>query len=213
MAGGLGLHRFRVCLLLPIAAAALAFTPAAAAREHHHNRRHHHYHHHPASARLANQSCPGASIAPSAANLQLAVRAVVCLVNRQRLADGLRPLCSNPHLAAAAQTYAQQMVREGFFSDTPPNGESLLERYNRAGYIPPPNAGYVLGENIAWGTLGASTPEAIVAAWMASPPHRANILNPRFRETGVGVVAAVPGGRGEGQPGATYVQEFGTILR
>ncbi len=47
--------------------------------------------------------------------------------------------------------------------------------------------GYEVGENIAWGTLWLATPKAIVAGWMASPGHRANILDATFKDTGVGV--------------------------
>ena len=55
------------------------------------------------------------------------------------------------------------------------------------GYISSSRVGYEVGENIAWGTLYLATPRAIVAAWMASPGHRANILDARYRETGIGV--------------------------
>jgi uncharacterized protein YkwD len=72
--------------------------------------------------------------------------------------------------------------------------------------------GYVIGENIAWGTLGLATPKAIVEAWMASPGHRANILDASYRDTGIGVVAAVPDSMGEGQDGAIYTQDFGVII-
>jgi uncharacterized protein YkwD len=45
--------------------------------------------------------------------------------------------------------------------------------------------------------------------WMASPEHRANILSPAYRDTGIGVVAAMPQSVGQG-PGATYTQDFGS---
>ena len=45
----------------------------------------------------------------------------------------------------------------------------------------------MIGENLAWGTLQLSTPQAIVAAWIASPGHLANILEAQYRETGIGV--------------------------
>ena len=61
-----------------------------------------------------------------------------------------------------------------------------------AGYISSSRVGYEVGENIAWGTAALATPRAIVAAWMASPGHRANILDPRYRETGIGVSRTLP---------------------
>jgi uncharacterized protein YkwD len=71
--------------------------------------------------------------------------------------------------------------------------------------------GYTLGENIAWGTLSLATPSSIVAAWIASPEHLANILNGAYRDTAVGVAPAAPPSRAEGQRGAVYTQEFGVI--
>ncbi|WP_313674318.1 CAP domain-containing protein, partial [Mycolicibacterium sp.] len=60
------------------------------------------------------------------------------------------------------------------------------------------------GENLGW-LGGAATPRGMVAAWLASAPHRANMLDPRFRETGVGVVEGTP----TGVTGFTFAQEFG----
>ena len=57
-----------------------------------------------------------------------------------------------------------------------------------------------VGENIA---AGYATPEDVVAGWMASPGHRANILSPNFSEIGIGVSA------GGGQFGTYWTQEFG----
>jgi len=48
----------------------------------------------------------------------------------------------------------------------------------------------MVGEDIAWGTGLLSSPVAIVDSWMKSPPHRAVILTPQFREIGVGTALA-----------------------
>jgi uncharacterized protein YkwD len=103
------------------------------------------------------------------------------------------------------------MVGEDYFSHTAPNGETQLERVIASGYIPNSQVGYTVGENIAWGTSYLATPSTIVAAWIASPEHLANILNGEYRDTGIGIVAAVAASLEEGQPGATYTQEFGVI--
>lgn len=47
--------------------------------------------------------------------------------------------------------------------------------------------GRTLGETIAWGVGSTGTAQAIVAMWMASPPHRATMLRPGFRRVGVGI--------------------------
>ncbi len=51
---------------------------------------------------------------------------------------------------------------------------------------------WTVGENLAWGTDSLSSPGAIMAAWMASPGHRTNILTADYREIGIGAVAGVP---------------------
>lgn len=202
--------------LLAAVGAAVALPLACAGPAAAHPRRHHHHHHRHGRQLLANLAdvpCSDTAVQVSATNLAGVRQAVLCLINRERARAGLEPLQPNGRLTAAAQRYAQRMVAEGFFSDTSPSGETLLARAAAAGWRPPAGDGYYLGENIAWGTGGDSTAEAIVAAWMASPPHRANILNPRYRQTGVGVVPGVAADRGEGQPGATYAQEFAAIIR
>lgn len=45
--------------------------------------------------------------------------------------------------------------------------------------------GPVWGQNVAWGSLSDASPRMIVAAWMASPPHRSNLLDPAYRFTGI----------------------------
>ena len=86
-----------------------------------------------------------------------------------------------------------------------------MARMRDVGYVSS-RVGYEVGENIAWGTLSLATPRAIVAAWMASPAHRANILDPRYRETGIGVSPHPPASLARGQAGAIYTQDFGVII-
>ena len=72
------------------------------------------------------------------------------------------------------------MIRRGYFAHTDPNGRDPFWqlRANGVSYR-------TAGENIA---SGQQTAEAVVAAWMKSPGHRANILNPHFGHLGVGAV-------------------------
>jgi uncharacterized protein YkwD len=65
-----------------------------------------------------------------------------------------------------------------------------------------------VGENLAWGAGDRSAPRRIVAAWMHSPSHRANILDGRFTEVGIAVVSGAPVAR-RTAPAATYATEFG----
>ncbi len=68
-----------------------------------------------------------------------------------------------------------------------------MDRIRDTGYIPSPTDGYVIGENLAWGTYQLSTPQAIVAAWIASPGHLANILEAQYqRNRESAITPAVP---------------------
>lgn len=158
------------------------------------------------------QNCQNTELIPQGANLSLVREAVLCLINNERAADGEAALIANPELEAAAEAHAQELVSEDYFAHISPAGETPTDRIRGTGYIPSASDGYLIGENLAWGTLSLATPRAIVAAWIASPEHRANILEARYLETGVGVTDAVPSSVGEGAPGATYAQEFGTII-
>lgn len=133
--------------------------------------------------------------------------ATLCLLNRRRAANGRNKLRHNARLAKAARAHARDMVRRDYFAHTAPGGVSFVDRIMRQDYVRP-RQGWALGENLAWGSYRLATPQEIVRSWMRSPGHRANILSPRFREIGIGVVRGAP------EPGiqhaATYATSFGT---
>jgi uncharacterized protein YkwD len=156
--------------------------------------------------------CVGADETPDAENLASIRAATLCLINRERAAHGERALVTNTRLEAAAQGHSNSMVADDYFEHVAPNGLTPLARVRAAGYLRNPRAGYAIGENIACGTLWLATPQSIVSAWMNSPGHRANILNPRYRETGIGVSPQAPASQSGGQSGATYTQDFGVII-
>jgi uncharacterized protein YkwD len=162
-------------------------------------------------ARVLATPCQNTELTPEAGNLQLLDEATMCLVNQVRARGGELPLRVNAQLTQVAQQHSEDMVGEDYFSHTTPSGETQLERVMASGYIPNSQVGYTVGENIAWGTLYLATPSAIVAAWIASPEHLANILSAEYRDSGIGVVAAVPASLGDGQAGAIYTQDFGAI--
>jgi uncharacterized protein YkwD len=155
--------------------------------------------------------CANTRLTPTAKNVKLIRRATLCLINRERVAHGEHPLRPNKRLRRAAQSHTQSMASGNYFEHVGPRGQTPEIRLREVGYISS-RVGFEVGENIAWGTLGLATPRAIVAAWMASPPHRANILDPRYRETGIGVSAHPPASLAHGQAGAIYTQDFGVII-
>jgi uncharacterized protein YkwD len=157
--------------------------------------------------------CQNTELTPEAGNIGLVRTAVLCLINRKRAENGESPLVSSPELEQAAEGHCEELIADDYFAHVSPSGETPVDRIRDTGYIPGPSVGYVIGENLAWGTYQLSTPQAIVAAWIASPGHLANILESQYRETGIGITPAVPESLAAGAPGATYAQEFGVIIQ
>lgn len=155
--------------------------------------------------------CPYASLAPSTHDLARVRAATLCLVNRERARHGERALHWNFRLLAAAQAHTESMAFGDYFQHTGPHGVTPLMRIRRTGYISSSKQGYQVAENIAWGSLWLGTPRAIVSAWMHSPAHRANILDPHYRDTGIGV-SPHTNGLAHGQHGGIYTQDFGVIV-
>lgn len=174
--------------------------------KHHVGKRHAAKHH-------ASGACSGTQLRPNASNLALIDAATLCLVNRERTSRGERALHADADLQHAAQRHSAEMAEGDYFDHIAPSGSTPLARMRAAGYIFSSHIGYAIGENIAWGTLSLATPTAIVAGWMASPGHRANILDRAFRETGVGVSPHPVESMARGQAGAIYTQDFGVLIR
>jgi uncharacterized protein YkwD len=102
--------------------------------------------------------------------------AVVRVINTFRRANGVPALRIGPALTRAARSHSVDMVRRGYFDHGP-----FVQRLRRFGVRAP----YV-GENLATGTKPLSA-GAIVQMWIASPPHRQNLLDRGFRRIGVGL--------------------------
>jgi hypothetical protein len=139
-----------------------------------------------------------------------AVRALRCVVNQVRRDRALPILRRRWRLDEAASRHVADMVERGYFSHTSPDGATIVDRVRRSGYLEPERA-WRLGETLAWGTGSLSTPTAVVRAWLHSPPHRALLLSPRFRDVGVGVAAGVP--VDPLAPGATLGLALGALRR
>ena len=102
------------------------------------------------------------------------------VTNAERRKAGLPELAASAQLNQAAQTYAQVLAAGSCWAHTCGPVPDLAERVRLAGYT---GSAY-LGENIA---SGAPSPQAVLATWLESAPHRANLLNPGYTELGVGV--------------------------
>ena len=166
----------------------------------------------PAPAPVASTApCADGDLTPDPTNLARVNAATLCLVNQVRGQHGLPALVENAKLQSAAQRHTDDMVTQSYFAHVGPAGDDPLSRMEAVGYVSNDTVGYIVGENIAWGTLTLSTPSAIVNAWVGSPEHLANILDPAYRDTGLAASAQAPPTMALGQAGAVYTQDFGGL--
>ena len=143
-------------------------------------------------------SCPGATSAGGDARAQLA--AMYCGANIVRRAYGLPAIRDNGRLDRSAVMKAGAVRRCGFTHT--PCGMPFTRTFRSAGYLP----ARAVGENLAWGQGALGSPHQTLAAWLRSPPHRANLLSRRWRDLGI----AVQAGRMFGRDGvALWVMQFG----
>ena len=129
-------------------------------------------------------STPGAT-APAPIPMSVAADLedrVVTLVNRRRARAGCRALRPNESLRASARAHSVGMAQYRTMTHFLPGEAGLGERITFAGY----HGWRRVAENVA---TGYGSPKAVMQAWMASPGHRANILDCRLRHLGGGVVA------------------------
>lgn len=123
--------------------------------------------------------------------------ALTDLANDDRLAYAVSPLKVNPSLVEAAKLKANDMAAKSYFAHTSPEGIEPWHWFRQAGY----NFLYA-GENLAVDFFDS---EDVNEAWLNSPSHRANILNPNFTEIGI----ATARGFWQGRETTFVVQLFG----
>jgi uncharacterized protein YkwD len=154
---------------------------------------------------------PAASSSPARTTVErqsVLERAVVRELNRVRQVRGLRPLRFGDGLGNAAAQHSRSMLELGFFDHSSADGTSFDERLRR--YYP--NRGWhrwAVGEALlsSSGEIGAHD---IVSAWLDSPPHRAVILSPLYRDAGLGVYyAPAASGAFGGDPALVVTADFG----
>lgn len=154
----------------------------------------------------AAQACQGTGTGPSDLSVNEARQTVLCLINQRRRQAGVRALRAEQRLERAAQKHSNAMDARNFFSHNSPGGGSPLTRIRSSGYLAGASS-WTVGEIIRWGSSGAGTPKATVAAWMASPPHRSAMLSGRFRHIGIGVAIGSPSG--DSSNAAIYTADLG----
>ncbi|GAA2898905.1 hypothetical protein Acy02nite_44280 [Actinoplanes cyaneus] len=147
----------------------------------------------PITPTIAAAPAGAATPVPEKARARKLMRQVLRLTNRERVANGCPKIGVDHELIAASAAQSYYMARTRLFSHVWRDGSTFAMRARRAGYRAP------AGENIAW---GYPTAAEVMKAWMASPGHRANILNCRARKMGAAIVYAA-----DGTP--YYTQAFG----
>lgn len=104
---------------------------------------------------------------------------VIAATNQVRITAGLRPLLVSPLLQSASEEKALDMAAKKYFAHNSPQGIKPWywiekNRYNFA----------LAGENLA---INYTDPRELLAAWLSSPEHKKNLLNPDYKDIGVGV--------------------------
>ena len=137
----------------------------------------------------------------SPAALAAQKKRILDLVNQERAKINLPPLKTETHLTQAAQNQAMDLTKRKYFDHISPEGTTPTDRIKASGYMssaPCAQCNYSIyyGENIA---KNQETADEVMKAWMQSPGHRANILNPKFQQIGIGI------------DGPSWVQEFGGV--
>ena len=123
---------------------------------------------------------------------------VVDLTNEERQSSAADPLRRNAKLDEAARLKAEHMAKEEYFAHFSPTGVTPWHWFKEAGYL------YAhAGENLA---IHFSDSQEVVTAWMNSPTHRDNIVDPKYQEIGVGTAR----GKYQGYETVFVVQLFGT---
>ena len=132
-----------------------------------------------------------AAQAGTATTMTRSERSLVGAVNDVRRANGLRPLRVDGALLRVARSHSRAMIRTNVFT----HGD-MGARLAASGAQGPS-----FGENLAWGVGSYASARNIVAGWLASPGHRANLLRPGWTRVGIGAVR----GTFMGRPGALVV--------
>jgi uncharacterized protein YkwD len=133
---------------------------------------------------------------------------LMCEINDERHAWGRNALRPQRNLDRAAGSHASDMVANGYFGHTAPDGDTLADRLDQANFIPSSDR-WRAGENLAAGDGPMGSPAAIVSAWMNSREHRRNLLDPGYTMAGIGVTRGWPGPNGDNQDSVTIDLDLG----
>ena len=128
---------------------------------------------------VASPARPGFALSPLE-------RGVLAQINALRASHDLAALRPSPALTASARAHSDEMAAAGYFAHESADGTAFRKRIQR--FYPPTGRGYwSVGENLLWSSPDLDARRAL-AMWLASPEHRANMLDPIWREIGLSAV-------------------------
>jgi uncharacterized protein YkwD len=130
----------------------------------------------------ASTKCEEASVPAAESTVRELRKSIRCLVNEERAIHGFGKLVRDPSLKIASQRHVKQMVATACLAHRCGDEEDLETRLERAGYFDGAKS-WRFAENTGCGISA----EAMVANWLDTVYHRINILDPDFRDIGVGV--------------------------
>jgi uncharacterized protein YkwD len=131
-------------------------------------------------------AAPASTAAPRRTQSSQLEAAVLSQINTVRREHGLASLRVNSRLTAAAVQHSQDMGARGYFKHESADGSAFWKRVERF-YASTKYRFWSVGENLLWSSPDVDGAGAI-DMWMNSPPHRANLLNGRWREVGISAV-------------------------
>jgi uncharacterized protein YkwD len=135
---------------------------------------------------------------------------VLVQLNAIRVNHGLVPLKLSAGLDAAATQHTREMLRLDYFAHDSADGTSFDDRIARYYPFSARFHSWSVGENLVWEEPDLDAAEAL-RLWMASPPHRRNILDPQWREIGISAVHATDAPSVFGGEDVTVITtDFGT---
>ena len=131
---------------------------------------------------------------------------VLAAMNDLRRAQGLAPLQLSRALSVAAGEHSLSMAEHGYFEHSSLDGSPFTRRV--VALYAPGARRWSVGENLVWASPGLSA-RKVLDLWLASPPHRATLLSPAWRDVGLGAVSAVAGGVYGGRAVTILTADFG----
>ncbi|MEK7723360.1 MAG: CAP domain-containing protein [Acidobacteriota bacterium] len=132
---------------------------------------------------------PAIVLVTSASVISQIERKAFDILNEKRKENGLAPIIWSEDMAKVARIHSENMAKYKFFSHQGLDGTMVNDRADALGI----SKWKAIGENIAFNHGYDNPVEFACQRWMQSQSHRENILNPRWKEAGVGVAITAEG--------------------